>query len=179
MKTLVSRFLLLAGLSAALVPQLSALTINSPNVVGIHNGTLANANPATELVAAQFLLDMAINSTSGNFQTGANDYSGTLNGGIQTNLGAQGFDWGFAKYDGQNAGYVLFYLGGALASTIIPQFPATLWTTNPEQYAISHLTVFNAGPSVPDGGSTIAMLGAGFMLLAGLARRTLSFGSAS
>ena len=75
-------------------------------------------------------------------------------------------------------GYVLFYLGGALASTIVPQYPDNFWTTK-GQYAISHLTVFNKTsdgeiPRVADGGSTVALVGLALAGLSFVARRRRS-----
>ena len=170
--------LALALLSAAGV---SALTLNSPGVVGLHDSKLTNASIATERAAAQTLLDMLKSSTQGSFDassgyfqymTSDTEYVGTLVGGEKVNLDASGWEWGFAKYNGRNAGYVLFYLGGAVAYTIIPQFPASLWTNNPQQYALSHLTVFNRTPTVPDGGLTFILLGASIAALVTLSRRT-------
>ena len=167
------------ALSLILLGNLNALTLISPGVVGLKDDKLANSNVTSERTAAQKLLDMAASSVDGGFDPGTGlyeymtsdtEYAGTLVGGLQTNLTASGWDWALAKYDGPNAGYVLFYLGGALASTIVPQFPAILWTTNEQQYAISHLTVFNASTSVPDGGLTVMLVGLG-LVGAGAARR--------
>jgi hypothetical protein len=153
--------------------QADPLSLNSPGVVGVWDFR-APANVATEIVAAQTLLNMAANvGTFGTdaFVTTSLDVSGTLTGGLQTDTSVSGYDWGFAKYDGQNAGYVLFWLGGATASTVIPQYPANLWTTKPEQYAISHLTVFNQSSSVPEGGMTAVLLGLGLVAMSFAARR--------
>jgi hypothetical protein len=157
------------------------LTLNSPNVVGVYNGKLQNASVGVEIAAAQELLNMLAGTHSGAFDVGDNlylyqtsntEYAGTLAGGLQNaNTNLSGYDWGFAKYDGQNAGYVLFYLGGALASTIIPNNPADLWTTNPNQFALSHVTLFGSANRVPDGGTTAILLGAALAGMALVARR--------
>jgi hypothetical protein len=163
----------LLALAFTTTAQADLLSLNSPGVVGVWDSH-DNSSVATEIVAAQTLLTMAANvGTFGTdiFVTSSWDASGTLTGGLQTDTSISGYDWGFAKYDGKNAGYVLFWLGGANASTIIPQYPANLWTTNPEQYAISHLTVFNQSSSVPDGGMTAVLLGLGLVAVSFAARR--------
>jgi hypothetical protein len=88
-----------------------------------------------------------------------------------------GFDYVLAKYDGPNGGDVLFYLGGA--SFTLPGNSYDIWTNNADKgYGISHWTAFNAGPDdpdrphVPDGGTTVAMLGLAFAGL-GATRRFL------
>jgi hypothetical protein len=186
MKTSFFKLASAAALTAVLsLSQAFGLTISSPNVVGIYDGKMTNASIATEIVAAQKLLDMAQSTTFGAFdastnlylyQTSATEYAATLTqtNAIQSSTTAvSDYDWGFAKYNGPNAGYVLFYLGGANASTIIPNYPAPIWTTNTSKYALSHVTLFNKTvptnipvPQVPDSGATVALLGA---VLAGLA----------
>lgn len=169
------------------------LSLQTQFLAGIHNGDAANSNPTTEAAIAQAILDLGAGQTVGPLQTNTLfDYNGTI-----TLIGPQidsGFDdaddsisipagWGgaLAKYDGQNAGYALFVFGGT-ASTI-PEYPWNLWTTNPEQYQISHYTLLrgsgNLTPTpqstVPEGGVSMALFGlalAGMGLLrARLARR--------
>jgi len=85
------------------------------------------------------------------FTTFATDYNGTVktnssaSGGANQQVGS-GWDYVLAKYDGQNAGYILFYLGGQDAN--LPQYPANFWTTDTEQYAISGWTAFDVIPDV-------------------------------
>ena len=80
--------------------------------------------------------------------------------------------YAFVKYDGPNAGYVLFYLGGALASTIVPVYSNTLWMNpNGSGYAVSGTSYFNKITSVPDGGMTLVFLGLGLSLSSWIARR--------
>ena len=184
MNKLIKLFATGALLAAALAINVKAvpLTLNSPGVVGVWDYLSPEpANVPNELAAAQTLLDMLKSTGTFGvdlFVTSDTEYSGVLAGGLQTNTAISGYDWGFAKYNGKNAGYVLFYLGGAVASTIIPQYPADLWTTKSDQYAISHLTVFNAsvpppppGDTVPDSGSTIALLGLTLAVFGFIARR--------
>ena len=168
----------------------AVLTINSPGVVGTVAGQPFAPNLANEIVAAQFLLNLPTNSglvvgpfslITPAYQTGANNYSGTLLNGVQglTNYGVSGYDWGFAKYDGPNAGSVLFYLGGAVASTIVPLLSNDIWVNGEGQgYGISHLSVFNSRnqdtPGAPDGGSTVVLLGLSLFVLTFFARRRLA-----
>lgn len=172
--------LLVASIAINTTVSAAPLTLNSPGVVGIYDGKLENASVATEIVAAQKLLDMFANMTDGGdsdsdgislYMTSSTEYSGTLVGGTKSNTSASGWDYGFAKYDGKNAGYVLYYLGGALASNIVSEYPANLWTTKPEQYKISHLTVFNKSTKVPDGGTTAALIGVALIGMSFVARR--------
>jgi hypothetical protein len=106
------------------------------------------------------------------FTTSSTDYNGTvsLTGLLSGTSFAvpSGYQFLFAKYDGPNAGSVVFALNGA--SITLPQFPDPLWSTN-NQYALSGWTAFNPTtpppppppppPTVPDGGSTLILLGLG------------------
>ena len=178
--------------SAAALP----LTYSSPGVVGTIDGVIAGGVGA-ELAKAQALLDMATNTSTNdlgasscdgaddNFPDSgcrktntALDYSGTLtnllgdDAKIEEPQGSQltvtGFEYVLAKYDGANAGYVLFYLP-AFGDTI-PINPDDFWTET-AQYDISHLTRFNGATTVPDGGATLGLLGLGLMGLSYVRRR--------
>jgi hypothetical protein len=190
--------LLIAALSlgtAQAVIISNPLSLQTQYLAGILNGQPEDSNATTEQGYAQTILDLSLGEKTGPAgQEGvfeANtvfDYSGTItfNGG-QSEVGIDGdgtidipAGWGgaLAKYDGQNAGYVLFLFGGT-ASTI-PEFPYTLWTTNQEQYQISHYTLFRGTGDVtptptgvvPEGGAGVALLG---LVLGGmgLARKVL------
>ena len=154
-----------AGLLTALVPTANAtlswstpLTINSPNIVGTANGVTADGqgSPTFELDVAQALFNLGPSqdvfvtvdgAASTELVTSSTSYSGTVNtstyttGGAGQEVGA-GWDYAIAKYDGQNAGYILFYLGGQAAD--LPQSPADFWTTQSGQYGISGWTAFDA-----------------------------------
>lgn len=164
----------------------SASLIDTVGVVGAIKGKIDNSSPEKEKLAAQYLLDMYFGSTDANgyaaganscniigdagcYATGPTEYTATITGdGVQylkDYTVDAGYEFALAKYDGQNGGYVLFYLGGN--ATVLPAFSAPLWGTG-TQYDISHHTVFNADVTgkptpfgtVPDGGSTLLMLGA-------------------
>ena len=158
------------------------LTLNSPGVVGILNG-LAGDNPGTDaIVFAQHLLDMAAGTVDSTFdahtyETSSTEYAatlsvvGTLTGGVGVTSVPVGYDYAIAKYDGQNAGWVLFALSGL--ATNLPEYPADLWTTKPEQYGISHYTAFKSGTTtvVPEPSTYIAGALAVIPLLLGLRRK--------
>jgi hypothetical protein len=80
-------------------------------------------------------------------------------------INTAGFTWILAKYDAGNAGSLVWYLGGTVASVTLP----THWG----QYGLSHYTLFNPGPGccqqVPEPG-TLGLLGIGLLGL-GFARR--------
>ena len=139
----------------------SPLTTNSPNVVGIAYGVTGSGqgNDDFKFAVAQILLTMGANqsltlpvdNTSTLFNTFATDYNGLVKTNSSTSGGANqqiesGWDYVLAKYDGKNAGYILFSLGGQAAN--LPQFPANFWTTDTEQYGISGWTAFDVDPGV-------------------------------
>lgn len=104
--------------------------------------------------------------------TSATEFSGTITSdGAKSATGDftvnAGYEYVMAKYDGPQGGYVLFYVGGNAVT--LPQYSFPLWGGNSTQYGMSHHTAFNAVTtggqcfgctSVPDGGSTLLMLGA-------------------
>jgi hypothetical protein len=146
--------------------QAYALTIDDAGVVGSVDAGTQSADVGNVTDWANYLLSLGTSTsvtTDGNnpldgvnetYETGINDYSGTLTGGTRIN-GSQpninGFEWVMAKYDGQNAGYVLFnvadYLAAAAAGTnSVPEFSYTIWGTNEGQYQLSNITGFGGTP---------------------------------
>ena len=123
------------------------MTMTDNHIVGtISGGPLGSE--ALEMIAAQALLDLAMNATATiDGDTYASntiiDFSGTLTDFFKPGGDPQsdelrtvsGYDYVMAKYDGPNAGYVLFALGDH-DSLLIPQYPYDLWTENPEKWAI-------------------------------------------
>jgi hypothetical protein len=78
--------------------------------------------------------------------------------GTSVDVGTGGFQYLFAKYDGPNYGSEVWYIGGLTGIITIPAFGG--------QYGLSGWTLFTPnGAQVPDGGSTVALLG---LALAGL-----------
>jgi hypothetical protein len=91
-----------------------------------------------------------------------------LNGpGNQTsiNLGTGLYTYLFAKYDGPNYGSEVWYVGNLSGTITIPGTAGG--------YGLSGWTLFGPGtPGVPDGGTTVMLLGAALGAL-GMARRYL------
>ena len=92
-------------------------------------------------------------------------------GGNTVNLGTGGFTYLLAKYDGPNGGSEVWNVQGL---TGIFQIPLKGFRTNqhPQGYGLSHWTLFGPGGQVPDGGTTVMLLGAALGAL-GMARRYL------
>jgi VPDSG-CTERM motif len=91
-----------------------------------------------------------------------------LNGNTTTiNLGTTGYQYLFAKYDGPNAGSEVWDVNGLLGIITIPANGLA-----GQNYGLSGWTLFSGtgGNSVPDGGSTVMLLGAALTGL-GVARR--------
>jgi hypothetical protein len=103
------------------------------------------------------------NNNFGPLSTAVFHHNGT---GTSINLGAVGtYTYLFAKYDGPNYGSEVWYVGD-LSGTIT--IPATAGG-----YGLSGWTLFTAGgQGVPDGGTTLMLLGMAFGSL-GMARRFL------
>jgi hypothetical protein len=81
-----------------------------------------------------------------------------------TSLGT--FTYLFAKYDGQNDNSVVWNITGLTGVLTIPGF-------GPNGYGLSGWILFNqTAPGVPDGGTTVMLLGAALGAL-GMARRFL------
>jgi hypothetical protein len=103
------------------------------------------------------------NNSFGSLPTAVFHHNGT---GTSINLGAAGtYTYLFAKYDGPNYGSEVWYVGD-LSGTIT--IPATAGG-----YGLSGWTLFTGGGNgVPDGGTTLMLLGMAFGSL-GMARRFL------
>ena len=161
----------------------SAVTLNDNGVVGAFtNATLPGPGnpPEDEDALAEQLLDMAILSTNpagcnisnaalACMATGDNNYSGDL--GTPTKVDnnstdVAGWTWVLGKYDGPNAGYILYFVPD-LAGGVIPSDPSPIWGTG--GFGLSH-TLRWGTVSVPDGGATLMLLGAALSGL-GLMRR--------
>ena len=98
-----------------------ALSLNDAGVVGTIEAGTQSSNVANEIAWAQHLLNMGASATqtvnaggppaTENYATSNVDYNGTLNNGTQVGVSTNilAFEYVLAKYDGQNAGYVLFH----------------------------------------------------------------------
>jgi hypothetical protein len=98
----------------------------------------------------------------------ANDNVFALGGKNDTtiNLGAGGvYSYLFAKYDGQNDISQVWYVGNLTGIITIPAF-------GPNNKGLSGWILFGPGGTVPDGGTTVMLLGVALSTL-GMARRFL------
>jgi hypothetical protein len=185
MKKQISRLLFFAGLCAAFSTQLSALTIGDAYYIGRINDGIP-ANPADEVSYINTLITLAAGAnpiqipagtgetydrlsstlvtsfptavTTGSFKSGDNP---------STTVNVSGFTYLLGKYDQDTAGSYVWYVGGLTGNQTLP--------ATAEDRALSHYSLYNPGTSVPDGGSTIALLGGALVLLAGISRRGFSF----
>jgi len=83
-----------------------------------------------------------------------------------SSIDATGFEYVLGKYDGDKAGSLVWYAAGGFSGEVT--LPALSG-----QYELSHISLFNASPRVPEGGSTIALLGLVLAVLA-LVRRQIA-----
>jgi hypothetical protein len=190
MKKLVIGIVAVVALACVLAPNASAgpLTLSTPGVVGIYslNETNPNSDPVTETAIANQILALGANATLFNaapggtpseYLTGPVDYNGVLNLGLQGAACADfpstcfvipaGTLYALGKYDGPNAGYVLFYI--PTFGTTLPMSSLDLWANGAgEGYGLSHAATF--GSTVPDGGSMAMLLGMALIGLGGLRR---------
>jgi hypothetical protein len=86
-------------------------------------------------------------------------------GGNTVDLGAGGFTYLLGKYDGPNGGDEVWNVQGLTGIQTIP-------LTGFGNYGLSHWSLFGGGGQVPDGGTTVMLLGAALGGL-GMARRFL------
>jgi hypothetical protein len=111
----------------------------------------------------------ALNGTDTCYQTGPDPYSGTVSGGTENSSGtfggASSYEYVLAKYNGNNAGYVLYHIPSLAPGFTLPLLPTGIWQNNQGTgYALSHYVGFGS-TSVPDGGATLSLLG---LALAGI-----------
>ena len=166
---------------------------NTANVVGTVQ-QFAGDNPGND---ADFFAQRLLNVVGANtiysyasgdpvnnsrvYHTAAVDYSGTIQGeGVHTSPATvqtinnvqyvhipAGWEYVIAKYDGQNAGWVMFALGGQ--ESYIPALSQSFWgTAGTDQFLISGYTTFNP---VPEPSTVIA----GALLLLPFAASTMRF----
>lgn len=171
------KYVIALSVAALTSSNASAVLIATPidyttaNLVGTAEPTAANSNASVPEVRtmANTILALGAGVTSGIYQThDTDDYTGTVSGGVRVDTGnllniLAGWEYVMAKYNGQNAGFVLFYLGGE-ASTI-PEFSNNIWANNTGNgYQISGYTLFNSVTRVPEP-ETLSLLGTGLLIL--------------
>ena len=161
-----------------LVSGANALTINDPGVVGIIDTGADSADVTTVTPYANYLLSLGASESqtvSGvYYATSSTDYNGTLTGGTRVDGATpdvSSFLWVLGKYNGKNAGYVLFYIPDVGGSSI-PEYSDSIWTNAAGKgYQLSNITGYGTRTSIPDGGMTLTLFGASLLGLFGAARR--------
>jgi hypothetical protein len=196
MKKIMQRLLVVGCLATALSARLNAASIPlafgnaDPYAVGfVVDGV---GNPTEQASFVNILVGLPANTTNlqspaltGEFYTRTDNFGAlpatTVTGhkaqngsGTSFDLGASGFTYLIGKYDAESAGMYVWYVAGL---TGLVSIPGTSDGFNGHQ-GLSHTIAYGPGTSVPDGGSTIALLGGALVLLAGISRRGFSFGLA-
>jgi hypothetical protein len=123
------------------------------HLIGMALGTTDSANGQTYTRSLNFF---------GVLPAAVFDHNGTS---TTIDLGAGGFGYLFAKYDGPNYGSEVWYVGNLTGIITIP--------SSAGGYGLSGWTLFTPGGQVPDSGSTIAFLGAALAAVE-LLRRAVS-----
>ncbi len=166
----------------AFSPSAKALAFNDGNVVGTVTPG-APANPASVADYINFMITLGLGQTvvhdfgqpegvqtitRSNNSFGSlpsTSSTGAVTGtGTTINLGAGGFTYLFAKYDGQNDLSFVWKVAGLTGTITIP-------ANGPLGHGLSGWILFPGG-SVPDGGTTVMLLGAALGTL-GMVRRYL------
>jgi hypothetical protein len=175
-------FALLMSSNAFAVVIATPVDYDTDNLVGTADPGTTAGTAATETEWANYILAMSFNTIAANggvdYRThNTDEYAGTLLVGDyvktditgHTDVGA-GFDYVLGKYDGQSAGYILFYLGGE-ASTI-PEYSDNIWVNGQDNgYQISHWAGWRVTTDVPvPEPGTLVLFGVGLLGI-GLARR--------
>ncbi|HKX63397.1 MAG TPA: VPDSG-CTERM sorting domain-containing protein [Verrucomicrobiae bacterium] len=85
-----------------------------------------------------------------------------------TGIDVSGATYVLAKYDGPSGGVIVWYV----ADLTTVDFQAKAFGKDGTQYGLSHISFFTAGsPGVPDGGTTLALLGVAVAGMGMLRRR--------
>ena len=150
----------------------SALAIGDAHELGFVNFGIPSGDDA-RTAYVNHLIGMALGSTDvalgQTFERSNNSFSPlptavfALNGtGTTIDLGSGLYSYLFAKYDGPNYGSEVWYVGNLSGIITIPAMGG--------RYGLSGWTLFGPGAGVPDGGTTVMLLGAALGAL-GMARR--------
>ena len=188
MKNTLIRLLLIGCLSVALCSRLSALTFGDARSIGfVVDGV---GSPETEASYINILInptlvplgstDLQVPAGTGEFYTRTNTDFGALpnasdtsfnkqdNSNTSFDLGLGGYTYLIGKYDAGNAGMYVWYVSGLTGTVTLP--------STFQDRGLSHTIAYAAEgeappPRVPDNGSTVALLGAALVVVAGIGRR--------
>jgi hypothetical protein len=159
--------ILAACASLGLASQANALVIGDAHELGFVNFGIPSGDQDRENYV-NHLIGMALGSTDsalGQDFTRSNNNFGPLadaefnSNGTSLSIDVTGFDYLFAKYDGPNYGSEVWYVGDLSGVITIP--------AKGGKYGLSGWTLFTgSSDTVPDSGSTVALLGAALMGLA-------------
>ena len=158
---------MVACASLGFTSQANALTIGDAHELGFVNFGIPSGDQDRENYV-NHLIGMALGSTDsalGQDFTRSNNNFGPLadaefnSNGTSLSIDVTGFDYLFAKYDGPNYGSEVWYVGDLSGVITIP--------AKGGKYGLSGWTLFTgSSDTVPDSGSTVALLGAALMGLA-------------
>lgn len=185
MKTSVTRIITAAVASLAITCAASAISLSpaSLSYVGLINDGVPS-NPADETGYINILTTLVKNTgpfSGGAYGTETYDRLGsTLDGpfatavvagavkddSTATSIDATGFAYVLGKYDQSQAGSLVWYVAGGFGGVVT--LPDTF-----NGHALSHISLYNRSGQVPEGGSTVLLLGLGFAILA-LVRRQIA-----
>lgn len=181
MKTSVTRTVIavFAVLAIASLSNALTLTTASPSYVGhVNNGIPSNLSDEAGYINSLITLGAGAGLTVIGSQTydrlgstlaGPFDpavVAGAVKNDPPTNpIDATGFEYVLGKYDADKGGSLVWYVAGGFSGVV--ELPATL-----NDKDLSHISLFNASPRVPEGGSTITLLGLVLAILA-LVRRQI------
>ena len=149
-------------------------------VVNMYNGTTPVAAPYV-ISGNVFPKPLPPATTTGDVITPATGIDYALDGNVTITIGS-GYQYLIAAYDGKNSGAVVWDIGGLAAGTTIeiPRYAVPnagltdlLNGADGQQYGITTWSLFSPGTNVPDGGTTVLLLGAAVSGV-GLVRRKLS-----
>jgi len=157
--------LAVACASLGFAPHARALLIHDDHELGFVNFGIPSGD-ADRTLYVNHLIGMSLGSSDsadGQDYTRSNNDFGPLatavwagNGTTTTISLGSGYQYLFAKYDGPNYGSEVWYVGDLTGDITIPLYGQG------SKYALSGWTLFNptGGNQVPDGGTTVALLGA-------------------
>lgn len=187
MKTRMIKQLLAGCLAAAFSAHLGAVTLSFGDSRSV--GLVNDGIPTSESDVAGYINTLLLQpagvptvvgtetytrstTTDPSFVLGSALVAGAVkqdNSNTTYNLGT-GFMYLTGKYDATNAGLYVWYVGGLTGSVTIPA--EFLLPDGVTKYGLSNTIAFTPGvfppappPSVPDGGSTVALLGLAFGLI--------------